>query len=263
MRSSMINAGLIATSALLLGACSNSTAPSALKRPISVSFTTAATAATFSRSPFDGASRSVSLVAGGNTLVITKAQLVLARVELEKVGAVCADTAASGEDSNNHDDCAELQLAPSVVDLPVDATVKPTISFAIPQGTYSQLEADIRAIRTGDAGAASVAFLKANPDLANVSVRVEGTYNGTPFVYKGTARAELERNFSPALTVDGSTVNLTVNVDLGSWFKSSTGAVIDPSTAGTGGSNASVVTDNIRRSLRAFRDNDHDGHEDR
>lgn len=36
---------------------------------------------------------------------------------------------------------------------------------------------------------------------------------------------------------------------------------IDPATAGNGGANRKVVEQNIRHSVRAFRDNDQDGDE--
>ena len=78
-----------ATSAL--AACSDSTTPAA-GRPVSVSFSTAATAGTSaSLSGYgDGPSRSITATSGTHTIVINKAQVVVARMELESVGATCA-----------------------------------------------------------------------------------------------------------------------------------------------------------------------------
>jgi hypothetical protein len=95
-----------------------------------------------------------------------------------------------------------------------------------------------------------------------VSVRVEGTFNGTAFTYTGAPQTELEAVFNPALAVDAAPVNLTVHVDLNSWFRNQAGALIDPSTANPGGANAGVVSDNIRRSLKAFHDDNRDGRDD-
>ncbi|MDB4898193.1 MAG: hypothetical protein JWN53_1, partial [Gemmatimonadetes bacterium] len=87
-------------------------------------------------------------------------------------------------------------------------------------------------------------------------------FNGTAFTYKGAPRAEFERAFNPPLVVDATPLNVTVGVDLDTWFKSSSGALIDPSTANAGGANAGVVAENIKRSFRAFRDDDRNGHDD-
>ena len=97
-------------------------------------------------------------------------------------------------------------------------------------------------------------------------MRVKGTYNGTAFTWTGAPEAQLEHTFSPALVIDAAgnlTTNVTVSVDLTSWFRNSSGALIDPASANAGGPNAGVVSDNIRRSFRAFRDDDHDGQDDR
>src|SRR5207244_10707510 len=61
-------------------------------------------------------SAAIQIGSGANSLSITQAQVVLARIELSTAGS-CATT---GED----DDCAELHLGPTPVDLPVDATTQ-------------------------------------------------------------------------------------------------------------------------------------------
>lgn len=241
-------------------ACSESTAPKA-GAPVSLSFSAGTTTgATFSRSVDPSFASSPT-----DALVITKAQLVIARVELVRAGATCTSDAVSGDDHGveSENDCAELQLAPSLVDLPVNGTVVNALSFTIPEGTYSSLEAKLRPIRAGnDGGPASTAFLAAHPDLNGVSVIVEGTFNGTAFSYKGAVSTGIERTFSPPLTVGATPLGLTVNADLATWFRTSTGTLVDPATANSGGANAQLVADNIRRSFRAFRDDDHNGQDD-
>jgi hypothetical protein len=144
----------------------------------------------------------------------------------------------------------------------VDDAVVSKLTVKIPEGSYSSLEAKIRAVRAdNDRGRGSSEFLTANPDLAGVSVRVTGTFNGTPFTYTGVPRIKLEREFDPALDVSAEPVNLTVHVDVSNWFRKQ-GALIDPSTANAGGPNAETVANNIKRSFRAFRDRDRDGRED-
>jgi hypothetical protein len=244
-------------------ACSDSTSPAG-GRPMTISFSTAAPTGASLSSAAD-ASREVSTASGSDALVITKAQLVVARIELQRVGATCTSTEATGDDAAEpSDDCAELQIAPSIVDLPVNGTVASALSVAVPTGSYSALEAKILPLGADSrhGGRGSSTFLAAHPELAGVSVVVEGTFNGKAFVFKGAPRADLERTFSPPLVVDASAPNLTVDVDLATWFKSRTGALIDPSTANADGPNAAVVADNIKRSFHAFRDDDRNGHDD-
>ena len=139
---------IVATS-LGLAACADTTRPGA-EMPMSVSFSTGATAgASFSRSAVSP-SFDVTTTQGTNTLVITKAQLVVARMELAQVGATCSSTEAAGDDErDDHErsECAELTLTPTIVDLPVNDAVVSTLAVTIPAGTYTALEAKIRAIR--------------------------------------------------------------------------------------------------------------------
>lgn len=248
-----------------LGACSDSTgAPAGM--PVSISFSTSPTAgASASRMAAGDVSGSITATVGADTLVITRVQVVVARMELQRVGATCASAAAAGDDNDSVDanECAELELAPSVVELPVDASVVSALSLAVPAGTYSALEAKIRPVRAdGDHGPGSSAFLTAHPELSGVSVRVEGTFDKQAFVFTGSPRAQFETRFNPAITVDAAPVNVTVHADLTTWFRNSSGALINPTTANPGGPNAATVSDNIRRSFRAFRDNNRNGHDD-
>jgi hypothetical protein len=244
-------------------ACSESTSPAG-GRPITVSFSTATLAgASLSRTAAPGAARDVSLSAGADALVITRVQLVVARMELQRVGATCTSDAAMGDDDVDDNECAELELAPTVVDLPVNGTVVSILNGSVPAGSYSALEAKIRPLRAdSEHGRSSSAFLTAHPELNGVSVVVEGTFNGTRFTYQGAPRAELERTFNPPLVVEATTPNLTVSVDLTTWFRAQSGGLIDPSTANTGGPNAAIVAENIKRSFHAFRDDDRDGDDD-
>lgn len=246
-------------------ACADGTGPAA-GRPLSVSFTTVnGTGAGLSRS-LDASSPRLA-TGGTDVLLISSAKVVVARMELERVDAACTSEEAAGDDDRQHenDDCEELQLGPTIVNLPVDAnsTVVSAVDVNIPEGSYSSLEAKVRPIRSNNGrGKGSAAFLAAHPEFDGVDVRVEGTFNGTPFVYKGAVSANVERHFDPPLTVGAAPVNLTVQVDLANWFRSRSGTLIDPSTANASGPNAELVAQNIRRSFHAFRDNDRNGHDD-
>jgi hypothetical protein len=245
----------IGTFGASLAACSaDSTGPNASAAG-SVSLSFSAKGASTSSASLSGGTISGALVGSSDVLVITKAQLVLAELELQRAGGSCADTSSSSSDS-----CEELELAPTMIDLPVSGNVVGALSVQVPAGSYSALEAKITLPDTGRRGGA--ALIAAHPELRGASVRVEGTFNGQAFVYTGTTRAQIESRFDPPLVADGSGINVTVSVDLTNWFKTSSGALVNPSTANAGGANAELVSSNIARSFVAFRDDDRDGRDD-
>jgi hypothetical protein len=204
--------------------------------------------------PAGHAARSIQAVNGKDTLIITRAQLVLSRVELtQTAGTPCDDdSSASG--------CTEIERHFVLVDLPTDTSVHTVLNANIPDGTYASLEARLRIPRSSDDSDAT-AFLSAHPELAGANVRVEGTFDGQPFTYLGAVDTRFELTFTPPIAVTGGGVNVTVLVDATTWFRDGTGALVDPSSANAGGSNASRVSDNIRRSFRAVRDDERDGHD--
>ena len=64
--------------------------------------------------------------------------------------------------------------------------------------------------------------------------------------------------FATPVTVGATTTNLTIDVNVGSWLKDASGAVIDPTKA----ENQRAIEQAIRASLSAFEDDDHDGDDD-
>lgn len=265
MPSRLSTLATVATLGASLAACSaDSTGPNtSASGSVSLSFaaTGARTSSSSSTSSASGLSSTLASGSSADALVITKAQLVLARLELQRAGATCTTATEAGDDNpSSTESCAELELAPMVIDLPVNGSVVSALSVAVPPGSYTALEAKIRPVEASRRGGA--AFLAAHPELTGASVRVEGTFNGTAFTYVGATRAELESMFDPPLAAGADGINVTVKVDLTNWFKTSTGTLIDPATANAGGSNSALVSANIARSFSAFRDDDHDGTDD-
>lgn len=242
-RSTLLN---VMASLVVVGAaaCSSSSGPNS--RPIGVSFS--------SQSPttVGAALNDVTVIAGTNTLVITKAQVVVRRIKLEQsVTATCAD-----DDNRGDDDCAETTIGPVLVNLPLTANTVTSVDASIPPGTYRKI--DFR-IHKPTSDTSDAAFVAANPTFANTSIRVEGTYNGTAFVFTSTVSEKEELEFNPPVVIDTTNKNITVQIDISSWFKNGT-AVIDPATANPGQPNEGLVRQNIRASLRALEDDDRKGH---
>ena len=219
-----------------------------------------------------GISRDIAIGPGGE-LVLKKVQLVLGRIELSRSDlSACADGDDEGDDgefeddddqqsensgSDDDEDCEEVAVDPLLINVPVDDAVHTVISVPLATGTYKHLEARVTPV-----DATTLTALGGPTDMDGQSVRVEGTYKGTPFVYTSTLRTKLQMKFDPPLVVDAATKNATVNIDVTKWFIGSNGAVIDPATANTGGANASLVARNIRSSFKAFDDDDKDGDDD-
>lgn len=257
--------------AVLAAGCSSDrglTGPASGSKSLSVSFATAPVASNASGQLNVGpqahgdvltpagrnTGRSLQAVSGTDTLVITKVQLVLSRMELTQVaGTQCDDDSSAAG-------CTELERHFVLINLPTDTIVHTVIDANIPPGTYSSLEARLRVPRSTDDSSAT-AFLAAHPEFAGANARVEGTFRGKPFVYLGSVDARFELNFAPPITVTLGGVNVTVHVDPTSWFRDGAGALLDPATANAGGSNAAFVAGNIRHSFRAVRDDERDGHD--
>lgn len=273
MRPTSFRAAALAAYAILTAAaCSDSSAPRATS-PVSLSFRTGAAAALgVSADPASAApTGDVRIELGTDAIEITRVAVVVRKIELASTDATACDddsdldtdgvdTDGSDDDSRGSEGCTEIEIGPRLVSLPVDATAATTLEVALPQGSYSYMEAKIRPARADDRRDAE--FLVANPDLAGVSVVVEGRFNGQPFTYRGRVEAEFERAFDPPLVLDTDGANVGVSVDLATWFRTSDGRLVDPATAGRGGVNEELVARNIKRSFHAFEDEDHDGHDD-
>jgi hypothetical protein len=239
--------------AIVLAACSDATGSGA--HQISLSITTKSAASLRASTGF-----SQDVVVGpAGELVLKKIQLVLDRVELAPSSTGCVDDEQEGDDDHMSadDECEDMARDPILVNVPVDDAVHTVITVPVAAGTFMKLEA-----RLDPASAADVAALGASSDMTGKSIRVEGTFKGTPFVFTSPLSTKLEFEFNPPLVVDASTKNATVNIDVTKWFIAANGSVIDPATANVGGSNSFLVANNIRNSFEAFEDDDRHGDDD-
>ncbi len=233
--------------AILLAACSDSTRP----RSLSLSVTSRSAGPTASVASSSGLSADIQVGTGAGSLTISSVQLVLAEIELTN-GGTCA---SSAEDNAG---CEEVELGPLFVDVPLNGTAKAILDASVPAGSYSELEAELDAVESAEEGAAS--FLATHSDLAGVSVRVAGVFtdaNGVAhdFTFTSNVEAKIEMAFPSPVSVDATTSNLTIDVNVASWFKDANGAVIDP----TDPANGEGISANIERSFKAFADDDRDG----
>lgn len=206
-------------------------------------------------SPAVGPARAVTQTDGSNTLVLERVALVAREIELERALADDCDDVAGGED-----DCEELEAGPILLELPLDGTVSHVVSIEVPADTYDEIELDIHKAEAPE----DQAFLDLNPGFEGVSIRVEGTWNGESFVFLQDLDEEQEIELTEPLVIEegAGPHNITLELDVGTWFQDGTGALVDPRTANHGGGNESLVEDNIRQSIEAFEDDDEDGEHD-
>ncbi|HLZ45851.1 MAG TPA: hypothetical protein VKQ05_09270 [Gemmatimonadales bacterium] len=202
---------------------------------------------------------STVITLANDTIILRSVQLVLRKIELKRVETSACDNI----DGNG--DCEEFEVGSTLVSLPLGAAAtQALVSVNAPAGMYDKLEFEIHAPESSD----DAAFIAANPDFAGVSIRVTGTYSkaGTrsDFTFTSAVDAGEEVELNPPLTVtDGQPANLTLRFDVSTWFLDGTGtALVDPASANSGQPNESVVTGHIESSFQAFRDDNHDGHDD-
>ncbi len=249
---------------------------------VSLSFAvrTAATGSASIASPnFD-----IVLNDGQNTLEITRVAMVVREIELERQFDECDDSSSdnsgsdssgsdssgddsgsdsSGDDSSDDDSCEELSFGPELVELPVDGGTDRVITLQnVEAGVYDEIEFDIH--KPDDDTQADRAFIAQHPEFRRVSIRVEGLFNGTPFLYLTDLNEDQEIHLADPIVVGPGSgpVNVTLSLDVSSWFERADGSLIDPATANDGGPNEDLVEDNIENSIEGFEDDDFDGEDD-
>jgi len=224
---------------------------------------------------------STVITADSDTVFIRSVDIVVRRIELKpvEVAACESDSSAMEHEAEHHDStagddstaerdregCEEIKAGPVLVPLPLgDTAVEALVSVTAPAGQYDKLEFKIHAPRLPN----DSTFLAGNPDFADVAIRVTGTFSHhgsrSDFTFESSLEAEQEVRIDPPLTVGADSVaSVTLRFDVSGWFAGAGGAgLVDPNSANTGGANEALVRENIQRSINAFEDRDHDGHDD-
>jgi hypothetical protein len=141
--------------------------------------------------------------------------------------------------SGHSESCAEVKVAPTLVDLPLDGSVVTVPASVIPAGTFQEIEFRI------------------------TLARLLGTFDGKAFDVTFPVNAKAEIEFSTPLVVTDSTpTSVTINIPITAWLTNADGSLVDPSTLLTNPSVAAGVRARIMATFKAFEDEDHDGHED-
>src|SRR5438552_17319705 len=129
----------LASLAVAVAAC-EPTGPGS--RALSLSVTT--------KSATSSSMASASADPSGGSISLSAAQVTLKEIELNTTGTSCeaeTDNTAAGTPAGTSDDaqdehdenCAELELAPLQVNLPLDPTTKLILDALVPAGTYGEI----------------------------------------------------------------------------------------------------------------------------
>jgi len=242
---------LLASVTLLLTAC-DSTAPR-LQR---INLSTTIGSAPMSTTP--GIVADLIVNGTGGSVRITSAQMTLSHIKLASDTACAADdgerehadsneTAADTNETADHDDgddtdeheCEPIRVDPVQVNLPLDGTTKVILDALVPAGSYVGLRAKLESVNV-------------------VGVFTDSGGTDHAFTFTSDAHAHVSVNFASPMAVSASTTNLTIDVDVASWFKGASGAILDPNNA----ENQEAIERAIRASFHAFQDDNHDGDDD-
>lgn len=263
-----------------LAACAaDGSGPNAARGRIALAVSTQQPAAGAGAANVSLAAGETVLAAEPDTVIVRTVDLVLRRIKLEPVEvAACESDDVEEQDGQNNDTdvndsdsdkdsagCEEIKAGPVLVPLPLGTVaVEALVDVTAPAGQYDRIHFKIHAPKLPR----DSAFLRVNPTFDGVSIRVTGTFShaGTrsDFTYESALEVEQEVRLVQPITVDaGGVASLTLRFDLSGWFAGPGGTgLVDPGTANAGSANAELVSNNIRRSINAFEDEDEDGHDD-
>ncbi len=176
-------------------------------------------------------------------VTVTSVRFVFEKIELE----------------NKSDSSVDFKFdEPFIQDLLAITSLAEIQTFDVPFGTYDKIKVDIDDLDAQDGD-----VFAQNPDLQNLSIRIEGFLNNNPsevFEFTSDISLNIRLNVNPPLVIDETTINsnLVLDFDYDGWFEGSDHDFLDPAVPG----NQQKIERNIRESFRIFRDDNRDGKRD-
>ncbi|HET9595853.1 MAG TPA: hypothetical protein VFP65_09750 [Anaeromyxobacteraceae bacterium] len=197
--------------------------------------------------------RTTRLAAGGG-VNLTRVRMVIEEIKLESA----ADGGSGGSSDGGSDGGVQGEdtiLGPYLLDMSgaaLDSGLTQVFDADAVPGTYKEIRFKIHKLSGGD---------PQFPDMEGLSIRLEGTdSSGKAFIWTSSLDEE-QRHEGTFVIADGSSNNITLAIDTSGWFVDGNGRPIDP-TAAQNGSLQSTVESNIKNSIDAFDDDNHDGRHD-
>lgn len=199
----------------------------------------AKTLASAAKSGASSATSDTLIISGTNgTLVITDLRMLVEEFELEREDAACEST------EEEQDGCEGFEAGPSFVDVPLDSRAVQVAADALPLGTYTEFEFKVEDLdlqeEEDDTEKANLQSLidevrAVYADWPNdASMVVVGSFTPSggseqPFKVYLEAEIEVEMAFNPplAITSEGASESLNVQLNPEAWFLSADGNVLD------------------------------------
>jgi hypothetical protein len=234
LRSSTHRALVALLGTAFIAACADGTSPKSQNVSISVKTVGAAPSASSAATGAAATSASATaIVGGGHSLNMTAMELTIGDLRLQREGSESEDD----HGGVGHDDFA-FTAASQTIALPVDGGMVTIGTKALPAGTFTEVEAELR------------------------SLHLVGSYDQAPFDVAVELSHDLTLTLNPPLTTTGSgDQNVTVSIDFSACFANG-GVPVDPRTLASGGSAArNSFRDCVASHLRAFDDRNRDGQE--
>lgn len=222
---------LATLAALTLAACEDSTGPGTVA---TVRLSAPAVAGVSAETP-----TGLTITGTNGTLLITDIRLVVDEFELQRTTADGCDDDLVGADD---DSCEEFESNLFVADVPLGSGAVTVANDRIPPGTYRAMEFEVKDLFVDDGDEDDVLRAARIAELltqlrqtyadwpAGASMMIAGTFTPTggapqPFRVYFDADLEVETVFSPALSVDGSSQGVTIELRPDLWFKNLDGTV--------------------------------------
>lgn len=184
--------------------------------------------------------------ASDNTLVLTEAKFILRKVVLEQEG-----------EGGDHGGDKDVKLGPFVVNLDLNQKAVIAALAKLPAGGYDEVKFQVHKLSPNE-DVADPEFTESTS--RRFSVIVKGFYNDAPFIFKSdvTFAKEIEFEHFPLSVTDATVLNITITLDVVSWFLQDN-VILNPADP----ANLHIINQNIRNDFRrAFRDMNHDGDPD-
>jgi hypothetical protein len=223
----------------VVAACDDATSLDDRRRQASLSFHVSSAASASLVTP-----GILELVVNGNNGRVVDVQsvdIVFSEITFEGRDVDVNDDDDSDSDSDSeHEGNERFRAGAATVALPLEGGVITPFTGTLPVGTFSRLEMDAE------------------------FARIRGTVDGQPFDVTVAIDKELEIAFSPPLVIDDAPdpVNVSVDIDVASWFVDASGAAIDPRQLSTNADLREAFVQRVKTSFKAFEDEDRDADED-
>ncbi len=165
-------------------------------------------------------------------------------------------------------DSINFRTDPMVIELNLSGAVQTIALSEVLMATYRRVEFDVHRVQAPEISRLPASEQPAFADFLadeRYSVIINGTVYrpgqaGQAFTYRSKVNAKQKIDLDPQLVVSDADplTNVTLSVSSEGWFRNQGGALVDPTDRNSEG----VIDENIKRSIKVFKDKNRDGQRD-